>query len=66
MPMDIQPHSVAYFQKGKRIGISYQVPWEIEADFSLLDPDEPITVVVYNDKRETMAQQSIRWANANR
>lgn len=58
LPMDVQPHSVAVMQDGKRLAVSYEMPWEVELDFSALDPAKPLEIVAYNGMRETMARQS--------
>ncbi|RKN79130.1 glycoside hydrolase family 26 protein [Paenibacillus ginsengarvi] len=62
LPMDIQPYSVAVMQGGKRLGISYEMPWELELDFSALDPAKPLTFLAYNGKHEPVAQHSVSWA----
>ncbi|WP_176706728.1 glycoside hydrolase family 26 protein [Paenibacillus hemerocallicola] len=62
MPFDSQPHSVAVFQGEKRLAVSYEVPWEVEIDFSSLQADVPLTIVAYNGRQETLARQSFDWS----
>jgi hypothetical protein len=62
MPLDIQPRSVAYFQGDRRLAVAYEPPWEVELDFSALDPAQELTIVVYNGKQETMESRSFVWA----
>lgn len=61
MPYDNQPHSVAVMQGGKRLAVAYEVPWEVEIDFSSLQAGVPLTIAAYNGKQETIAIQTFNW-----
>lgn len=63
MPYDTAPHSVAVLHGDKKLATAYEIPWEVELDFSKLDPAVPLTIVAYNGKQETMARQSFSWSN---
>ncbi|MFC3768037.1 glycoside hydrolase family 26 protein [Paenibacillus sp. GCM10012303] len=65
MPMEVQPFAVAVLQGDRRLAISYEVPWEVELDFSTLQAAEPLTVAVYNSKHEEVARQPFEWSTAN-
>lgn len=66
MPMDVQPLTVAVYQGDRRLAISYEMPWEVELDFSSLKATEPLTVAVYNSKHEEVARQTFEWSAAER
>ncbi|WP_240418192.1 glycoside hydrolase family 26 protein [Paenibacillus periandrae] len=57
MPHSDQPFAVGYSQAGKQLGISYELPWEVELDFGQLDPAQPLTLTAYNRSMDPIAKQ---------
>jgi hypothetical protein len=57
MPHSKPPFAVSYTQAGKKLGTSHELPWEIEVDFSKLDPAEPLTITAYNRNMEKIVEQ---------
>ncbi|MEF3305936.1 glycoside hydrolase family 26 protein [Paenibacillus sp. GYB003] len=66
LPMDIQPHSVAALQGDTRLAVSYEMPWELELDFSKLEPAKPIVFAAYNGKNELMGHRTVSWNGAGK
>jgi hypothetical protein len=62
MPMDVQPYAVAVLQGERRVAVAYESPWEVELDFSALDPKTPLTVIAYNGQFEPVAKRTFSWA----
>jgi hypothetical protein len=59
LPHSKQPFAVGYYQAGKLLGMTYELPWEIELDFSKLDRSKPVTIAVYNRPMDKLAEISI-------
>ncbi|NHN29412.1 glycoside hydrolase family 26 protein [Paenibacillus agricola] len=57
MPFSEQPFAVSYSQAGKSLGVSHELPWEIEVDFSKLDRSQPITITAFNRSMEKIVEQ---------
>ncbi|GAA3399666.1 glycoside hydrolase family 26 protein [Paenibacillus hodogayensis] len=63
LPGDAQPRSVAVLQGGRKLAETFEMPWEVELDFSALDPLLPLEFVAYNGKREELARKTVTLAN---
>jgi hypothetical protein len=59
LPHSQQSFAVDYSQAGKSLGISHELPWEIELDFSKLDPAQSLTITAYNRSMEKLVEQNI-------
>ncbi|MCR8631362.1 glycoside hydrolase family 26 protein [Paenibacillus radicis (ex Xue et al. 2023)] len=59
MPQSKHPFAIAYYQDGKQLGITYELPWEMELDFSKLDPSQPLAITAFNRSMEKLAEASI-------
>jgi hypothetical protein len=59
LPQSKHPFAVAYSQSGKQLGISYELPYEVELDFSKLDAAQPVTITAYNRSMEKLAEASV-------
>jgi hypothetical protein len=57
LPHSQLPFAVGYSQAGKTLGTSYELPWEIELDFSKLDPTQPLTITAYNRSMDKVVEQ---------
>lgn len=62
LPYDNQPHSVVVSQGETKLAAAYEVPWEVEIDFSALSPGVPLTITAYNGRQESIVRQSFPWS----
>lgn len=58
LPNGDQPFAIALFQGGKRLGVSYEAPWEIPVQLSAAQAAEPLVAAAYNVKLEPIAVNS--------
>ncbi|TVY09130.1 hypothetical protein FPZ49_15075 [Paenibacillus cremeus] len=49
------PFAVALYKGNQRIGISYEMPWEVQADVAADSSSEPWRIVAYNQQMQPIA-----------
>ncbi|CAG7635118.1 glycoside hydrolase family 26 protein [Paenibacillus allorhizosphaerae] len=49
------PFAVALYQGDRRLGISYEMPWEIDVDIPAADASKPWRIVAFNKQMEPIA-----------
>ncbi|MDF2964291.1 MAG: copper amine oxidase domain protein [Paenibacillus sp.] len=59
IPQSKHPFAVGYYQGGKQLGMTYELPWEIKLDFSKLDLNQPLTITAFNRNMEELAKTTV-------
>jgi hypothetical protein len=54
-----QLFAVGYYQADRLLGMSYELPWEIELDFSQLNTASPLTLIAYNRNMDKLAEKAV-------
>jgi hypothetical protein len=54
-----QLFAVGYYQAGRLLGMSYELPWEVELDFSELKTASPLTLIAYNRNMDKLAEKAV-------